>query len=150
MNPKSYVLDASIAVSWFIPGRDYSTEADQLLCLILSGDVVAFAPQYMIIEFHSALSKEFRQMRKSIDDLNVAISRFWDIPVQYVDIPRDFLQKTASRSVRFQKSFYDMGYFLLGEQRSLPVCTLDTRSISGLPKEFPCELIHLPELFSSR
>lgn len=149
MNPKSYVLDATIAVTWFLPGQNYSKEADQLLCLILSGDIVVFAPQYMVMEFHNGLSKMFRQMKKGVDDLKEAISRFWDIPVQYIDFPRDFLQETANRSIRFQKSFYDMGYFFLGEQKSLPVCTLDKKSISGLPKDFPCDLIHLPELFVS-
>jgi predicted nucleic acid-binding protein len=51
-----YVVDASVALKWFLPGPD-SAAADFLLEKFLNDEVELLAPDLMLVEAASALSK---------------------------------------------------------------------------------------------
>ena len=131
-----YVLDATVAVRWFLPGQDDDGSAAKVLALFLAGDIVFLAPENLVHEFCGIICKHFRLRNRSPDDALGTLDKFFALPIEYVG-SRELIKDAVGLAFRHNKTFYDMYYFSVGRNRDIPVCTADERCVSGVDKTFP-------------
>jgi predicted nucleic acid-binding protein len=134
--PDSYVLDASVAVRWFLPGQDAGGHAQRLLGLVLAGDIVAVAPRNLVYEFCGAIAKAFRIGRKPASEAIEAFRAFLKLPIRYVESD-SLIEGAIQLSFLHGKSFYDMYYFSVGGREKFRVCTADENSVASVGPGFP-------------
>ena len=77
------VLDASVAVKWFVP-EPLSPEARQLLPAVLDGQLQFIAPQAIFGEVGQAIRKHAREERLATEDATALVRDFLSLPVEMV------------------------------------------------------------------
>ena len=132
-----YVIDASVAVKWFLP-EVHSEKALE----ILREDAVFMAPEFLKLEFDSVLSKWCRsgRLEKSI---SMDIRRnFRELPITFID--HEIIENIAFHYASHAPvTLYDALYLMTAELYEARVITADVKladSISGLPER---ELVRL-------
>lgn len=134
----SYVLDASVAVKWFLPptGETLVAESLELLDGYSKGDLSLLVPDLFWSEVGNVLWKAIRLGRmsqilaenaiKSLSDLHIAT---WP--------SHDFLPQAFSIAASFQCTVYDGTYVAVAAASNRLLITADERLSNTLAAYFP-------------
>lgn len=123
------VLDASVAVKWFVPEPHYR-EARSLLPRIQSGDVELIAPETVVAEFGHALRKLVVGRKMDAAECPNFVRDFLSLDVRREPIGP--LAEDAMRlTTRHMSTFYDALYIALAIREDLRVITADERMVSA-------------------
>jgi predicted nucleic acid-binding protein len=129
------VIDASVALKWYLLDEDHTAEADALAVDFFSGKIKLLAPALFDFEVTNTLKVAVVRNRISEPDALAAISRF-----QLLGIERhDFLplQNDAFRlALRYQRSAYDAAYLALAQANNLVFYTGDKRLFNAVTNVF--------------
>ena len=132
-----YVIDASIAVKWFLP-EVYSEKALE----ILGEDAAFMAPEFLKLEFDSVLSKWCRSGRLEKSISMEIRHTFRELPITYID--HGTVENIAFHYASHAPvTLYDALYLMTAELYEARVVTADAKladSVSGLPER---ELVRL-------
>lgn len=82
-----YVLDASVALKWFLP-EDDSDRARTLLARFLAEQDHLIAPDLIVSEFGHGLRKNFLGNRLTADDARAALADFLAVRFECVPASR--------------------------------------------------------------
>jgi len=96
--PRRYVVEASVAVRWFLPDQDLGSHAERFLALLLAGDIEVLAPANLIHEFCGVICAQFRSRRKSADDAAEVVRKFLKLPISYVQ-SNDLIERATRLSM---------------------------------------------------
>lgn len=119
----SYVLDASVALKWFLPEPD-SDLAAPFLQRFAEGTEHFVAPEILLAEFAHVLTKHKRGGR--IDSATAS-----DIWADFLSLGIELVPVAATAGAAFREcltahgSFYDALYVVLARERSCTVLTAD-------------------------
>lgn len=130
-----YVIDAGVAVKWFIP-EDDSAIAHRLLTRYLRGLDTPIAPDLLISECGNVFWRRCRQGDFTPEEATEHIADLLtlDMPL----IPASSLVQSALRlALHHQRSVYDALYLSLSEERGCPLMTADERFFNAVSSQFP-------------
>jgi len=119
----SFVVDASIAVQWYL-ADEQTSDADALLERVrVEG---AHVPALFRWEMQNALLLAERASRIESDDLEQALESLRDLPIQ-IDSPGDrFFSGNEVQLARiYSLSAYDAAYLSLAASLRVPLATID-------------------------
>lgn len=120
------VIDACVAIKWFLPEKDYQKAGE-----VLSGHNRLFAPDLFQIEMDSIITKEVRQRLIKPDDAYLIHEEIRNIPIQI--IPYSLIGKLAfDLSVTLPVTQYDACYLAVAIEFSEKVISADMRFVRGM------------------
>jgi len=123
----SAVVDASVAVKWFVP-REWTEEAQAVLeSVATSRERRFFVPEVFFAEMLSALKRS----RDEVEEIHAALEAVSELPLRSVtwnEAPRSRTLDMALGNV----GAYDAIYAALAIERQLPLLTADARLARAL------------------
>ncbi len=147
--PRHMVLDASVAVKWFIPENDTDL-ANDILLAFLADELVLHAPQIIRYEVCSALAKaclgrvsDTKANRMQKKQAIQCVGKFFSLPIQIHDVAASQARGSLEMAVDFHKSYYDMIYVSLARHLDCQWCTADNRVLHAVPDHFPRDRVLL-------
>lgn len=116
-----FVLDASVALSWFL--EDEADDASMaILAMLESG--FALVPASWAVEFANGMQCAIRRGRTGLHEVADGLEA-----LEALDIRVDALQpiplRLVTESIRVGLSCHDAAYLLLARDRGLPLATTD-------------------------
>jgi predicted nucleic acid-binding protein len=131
-----YVVDASLAVKWFIP-EPLSDEAMKLLANFRSKISDLTAPDLIVVEVGSALWKR-STLRNEISELEAAESYadFLALGLEFHATP-PLVRAALKLAAQERHSPYDLVYVTLAEQLGCEFITADRKLMNKLGSRFP-------------
>lgn len=132
------VLDASVAVKWYLPRQDESLVdlAFELLTQHANEQIRFVTPDSFWAEFGNVMWKAVRQRRLEENDAHLAISDLhkWGISV----VPAvELLDDALTIAIAHGRSFYDSLYVALARKAAADLITADERLANALAARFP-------------
>ena len=123
---KSYVVDASVAVKWFVP-EVHSIHAKRLL----QKDVVLLAPDLLFAEVGNVLWKRWRRKEMEAAEAKSILLHLHQFAIQRVSAYElsDMAWPVAAQTGR---TFYDSLYVALAIRADAPLVTADRRLFNEL------------------
>ncbi len=119
----AYVLDASVAVRWFILERESDREAAfTLRWRHVEGRTRMIVPELFLLEVPNAIKAS---KRASEDELSEVITALHDMDLQIERHSWDVLRKTNAIAWAYNLTWYDGLYVALAEVLGFPLVTAD-------------------------
>jgi predicted nucleic acid-binding protein len=134
----AYVLDASVAVKWYVQ-EVHSEHARR----VLASDSDLVAPELAPNEIGSAFLKKIRRGEMRQDIAPIALQHV----VQRVRLVSvlDMVVHALAFALDHDRSIFDSFYVLLGMQERCPVVTADERLYNALHETFPGQLLWIED-----
>jgi len=108
------VIDASVALKWYLPDEDNVVEADLLAVDFVKGRAELLVPTLFDYEITNTLKVAVVRNRISESDAVAAIAKFQMLKIKRYDFPPH--QDTTFRlALQYQRSAYDAAYLALAE-----------------------------------
>lgn len=136
---RGFILDASIAMKWYLNDEDHTELADRVLFAFRENQVSLYAPEHIHYEVANALRSAIRRGRLSEELGSRAITEFleWKIPTVQ---GHALVLGAFEVARRYGCAFYDGLYVALAEDTGLPLLHADRRLRSVLNGTLPNEL----------
>lgn len=122
-----YVIDASIAIKWFVP-ETHSDVAAQLLNGV-NDDFLA--PDLLFAEFGNILWKKVQQGHLNVGEIHQIIEAFRAVPIA-VHSTNTLLEPALEIACGLRRSLYDSLYLALAVMHECSVVTADRRLYNAL------------------
>jgi predicted nucleic acid-binding protein len=135
----AFVVDASVAVKWFLQDEEYSDDALLVLEDLSNGLIALFAPEQIVAEVGSALSVASLPSRKRLLQSAAAESLSTFLEYRLTTTPsRELAQEAFALSHQHGCAFYDMLYLALANRMGIPLVIAD--------QKLRVRVGHLPEV----
>lgn len=118
---KKVVVDASVAMKWFVP-EVHSAAAARLL----DSEIALFAPDLLASEFGNTVWKKLRRGELSRAEADEILSAFAKVPVQ-THRSADLLAPAFTLAVELDRSVYDCLYLAAAVAEDCAVVTADAK-----------------------
>lgn len=130
------VLDASVAIKWYLDDEDHVAEAEAVLDLYRQGRVRLIAPDHIRFEVANAIRTAVRIGRVTAEQGSQAIRDFleWRIPTVGSDT---LLLYGYDYALRFDCALYDGLYLALADMTGIALVHADRRLQNSLAGRFP-------------
>lgn len=115
------VVDASIAVQWFVPEPGSEAAAS-----LLAGERPLAAPDIMPVEASNAWWKKVRRREMNREQLDEALLNLLSLDIRWASSTH-LLRRAAGLSVELDHPVYDCLYLLLATEQRGELATADTR-----------------------
>ncbi len=144
--PSAYVVDASVAVKWYLP-EEGQAQARALAVEAQEGRVQLVAPELLATEVANAAPK--RQQRGELlpEEACRIAAVVQEAPLTFVDVPPLLIQAT-SIATRFDCTVYDSLYLALAEAYDAVLITAGSRMCEKVPEGVREKRIRLLSDFS--
>ena len=121
------VVDASIAIKWYV--READSETAQR---ILLAPVNLHAPGLLRLELANGLWKHWRKQLVSIDQISEAMASL-DRTIGYWRAPEALIAAAQKLSFALDHAIYDCIYLALAQELGAPLVTADRRLLAVAP-----------------
>lgn len=123
---KAIVIDASVAIKWFIP-EIHSIAAARLLNMNLK----LLAPDLIFAEVGNILWKKWRSQELPMETANAILQDFKKLPFEIYD-GETLLDITWEIATTYQRTFYDSLYLALAQTEGCLLATADQALCNAL------------------
>jgi predicted nucleic acid-binding protein len=133
-----FVVDASVAAKWVLPGADepFSGEALHLLKQWLDSKINLIVPDFFWVELTNVLWKAVRRGRCTKETAGAALAALLDY--QIPTIPSlNLLNPALQKGVQHGRSVYDSIYVVLALEAEAQLVTADEKLANALAAYFP-------------
>lgn len=133
-----YVLDASVAIKWALPGAQepLTDKAVALLKRYRDSDVDFIVPDVFWAEIANALWRGVRQQRWDCDQAEMAVADMRDRDFQTVS-SQILMTSALEIALKYDRNIYDCLYAALAEESKVDLITADQRLFNALAAHFP-------------
>lgn len=134
----SYVLDASVAVKWFLGEPDETLREPALAVLesYRAGEVELLVPELFCTEFTNVMRKAERLGRSDIKSSDLAIAEILRRDLRtYPTVTR--IARALAISRTHGCSVYDAVYLVVAEETQAPLLTADQRLVRAVAGRLP-------------
>jgi predicted nucleic acid-binding protein len=121
--PRTIVVDASVAVKWFIP-EAASPKAVRLRDAHIEGSLTLMAPALLVYEVANALSSN---PGLSVDETKEDLEALLMLDIDLIQPTGEYVSSIAEDARRHQASAYDSSYLALAEATSSTLITADVK-----------------------
>lgn len=134
----SYVLDASVAVKWFVSGRaeNLATEAILLLDRYRDGLVRFFVPDLFWPEFGNIMWKSVRMGKCTWDTAELAVRGVQQITFRTIS-SEGLLDQAFLIATSFDRTVYDSIYVAAAVASRSSLVTADEKLANAVAAHFP-------------
>ena len=122
----SYVIDASVAIKWFVP--ELLTEE---ALGFLHDEHTLLAPDLLWPEVGNIVWKKVRRGELVREDAEVILTLCHQVPFQIVD-SQSLIDSALEIALEFDRSVYDATYLALAVHQDCPMLTADLRLANAL------------------
>lgn len=122
------VIDASVAVKWFIEESD-SPSAHRLLDAHAMGQSTLVAPDLIVYEVSNAL---LHNPTFSAPDVQRSVERLYELELELIAPPVEVMTAAVAVAKARRLTFYDAVYVQLARHLELPLYTADRKLIGKL------------------
>ena len=130
------VIDASVALKWFLPDEAEGKKALDLLEGYLNGRVSLICPALLGYEVLNGLILAGRRGRIPKEIIEKAFEGFLQIGITIKD-PFPGYSKLIRYCLQANLTAYDASYLVLAEAEKIPLITADEKLIKAVEKEIP-------------
>ncbi len=125
------MIDCSVAAKWVLvePGE---VDAFRLLDQQALGGLSLIAPDLLLMEFASLISKRTRRKQMSTKEADEAFSLMEEAELRYFET-RPLLGRALQLALDYQMSLWDCVYLALAAEHDCPMVTADRRLFRGGP-----------------
>ena len=135
------VLDASVALAWFVPDEGGGWAGSLLDCVTEDGAAV---PGLWPLEVGNALLQAERRGRVTAAQRTGALGAIGGLPIEVdAETALRAWSETLGLAERFTLTLYDATYLELAQRRSLPLASLD-RDLCAAGKALGLDLLGTP------
>lgn len=132
-----WVVDASVALKWYLRDEDHVPEALSLLEAYSAGEAELMAPYYIRYEIANALDVARIQSRISADEVESGLDNFLRAGVHLASDSDELLRAAIDVSRRYVVAFYDGLYLALAELTGYQFVTADGRLYRRIQDRVP-------------
>lgn len=131
------VIDASVALKWYLDEKNLGTKAINILNHYISNEIDLLAPS--LIEYEVMNGLKIAQKRGRIDkkSLQSGIEGFFNLEITLFNASH-FPAKTLDILNLFDISSYDASYLALAENENTPFVTADKVLFNKVQKKLKC------------
>lgn len=131
---KGFVLDASVALRWFLD-RSSPPYAERVKQLLLKG-ARAVVPALWHLEMANALAVAERRSILAAADVDSAITSIEQLALHALEVDSSVVsvRQSLATARAFQLSAYDAVYLDLARREHLPLATLDDQLRAAAPR----------------
>lgn len=125
----SYVIDASVAMKWYLP-EPHSADAEKLL----SGEFRLLAPDLIVSEVGNILWKRAMRSELSVPKAKSILAAFAELPLTI--LPANVLAESAMTiACGLKRTFYDSIYLALAMTADCRLVTADRKLFEAVVKD---------------
>jgi predicted nucleic acid-binding protein len=134
----AFVVDASVAAKWVLPGagEPFRDEALRLLKQWLDGKVRLIVPDFFWVELTNVLWKAVRRGRCTKDTAVAALATMLDYQIPTVP-SLNLLNLALQKGVQHGQSVYDSLYVVLAVEAAAQLVTADEKLANALAAHLP-------------
>jgi len=132
---RQVVIDASVALKWFLMDEKDSRSALRLLEQYLANSVDFLAPSLLEYEVINGLLMAGRRGRIKNEKIADALEAFLDLGLKFIPLSFYF-EKALDYAESYNISAYDSSYLALAAEAKAPLITADERLLKTLKNEF--------------
>ncbi len=131
---KQAVIDASVALKWYLEDEEYSLKAMGLLERYVSDDLDIIAP--FLLEYEVINGLIIAQKRGRVENKKVitAVDGFMDLEIKMKSLSGLYSKVLHFCSV-YKCSAYDAAYLALADNEDIPIVTADERLYNMVKKD---------------
>jgi predicted nucleic acid-binding protein len=141
----TYVVDASVAIKWFVEDEDRIEQSRTVLTAFGSGLVRLLAPEHLILEVANAIQSAVQSRRLTAQDGEEALSYLLSLNIPLVS-GRELIVAGYRIASRYECVFYDALYLALADAVRCPLLHADRKLQASVAGRFP--LAHWIDRFS--
>jgi predicted nucleic acid-binding protein len=123
---KSFVVDASVVLKWYLPDEVGVSQALSLLADFIEGGLSLHAPDLIDYEFLNAMWVAGKMGRIRAEDRDAAVKNFLNIEITKTNI-KELFESILAIATEYDRSCYDAAYLALAEVLESPLVTSDKR-----------------------
>jgi predicted nucleic acid-binding protein len=131
---KRLVLDASVALKWYLADEGDSAEALDLLNRHISDELEIMAPALLQYEVINGLMVARKHGRIREEIIISAIEGFVKLGLRFLALS-DHYSRIVYYCKTYSRSAYDASYLALAEAEQIPFITADQRLYNAVKKE---------------
>jgi len=136
--PQAVVVDASVAVKWFVE-EPSSDAAERLLTDYVGGVIDLYSSQMLVFEVLNALRYN---PEIGLDQLMTVAQALEGMEIMLHPLRGGYAERTLINAVNYGITVYDSSYVSLGEELGLHTYTADRKLMSKLR---PGSITHISE-----
>lgn len=136
LSPPTYVVDASVAIKWFLEDEDYVEQSRAVFTAFNMGSIRLLAPEHLILEVANAIQSAVRSRRLTAQDGDQAISYLLSLDIPRVS-GRELIIAGYRMAFRYDCVFYDALYLALADAVRCPLLHADRKLQTSVAGKFP-------------
>jgi predicted nucleic acid-binding protein len=134
--PPTYVVDASVAIKWFLRDEDYVEASLAVYDAYNNGLIRLLAPEHLVLEVANAIQSAVRSQRLTAQDGDRAISYLLTLDIPRVS-GRELVVSGYRMAIRYDCVFYDALYLALADAVRCPLLHADRKLQAAVAGRFP-------------
>lgn len=125
-NQRIIVLDASVAVKWYLQDEDLSADAATIRDDLAAARITVVVPDHFRVEVGNAIRNALRPNRLTVETARRAMTTLATLPVYPVPLD-DLIVPAFDAAVHYDCALYDALYLSLAERLSCSFVHADRR-----------------------
>lgn len=138
-NPPRYIVDASVAVKWYLRDEEHVNEAEAMLTAFTEDRIALLAPDHIRYEIVNAIRNGLRRQRLDSRVGRMAVTDFLLLGIPTVG-ENAVLVSAYDYALHFDCALYDALYLVLADRAQCPFVHADRRLRNTLAGRFQREL----------
>lgn len=137
------IIDSSVALKWFFPEEEYSSEALEIKKYFTEKEIVISVPILFFYEVGNVLKNSVRSSRIDSSKAKTVYEKF--TYAEFIIYSSKELFKNAfEKANSLDITFYDASYVVLAEYLKIPFYTTDERLLQKAKGKYVCHLREYP------
>jgi predicted nucleic acid-binding protein len=138
---RSFVVDASVVVKWFLP-----EEHTELAATLLNEHIALYAPDLLFLEVGSVVWQRARKGSVREEDARAVLDGLVGLDLN-VTHSWQIAQSALSLALSTNQTIYDCTYLAVAVERNVPLVTADRKLVQGLQgTALASSVLWLPDL----